>query len=395
MVVHQRDRLDGYDSVASNRNEVPSRVSENATVIPISDLDTGDMLPTVLRTRISIQEWLNYETSTTVINGVFIPSQVSITAVTFLLILGCTTAFCVLTALKIHFAVIIGTVLFMCYVLYMLCLTAFTEPGFLPKNEKNPALIVIDAAKAHASKNRKNITVEFSDQTFRSRNSNVPPIPVIFTSSEWGVVFSGKTQFEVSKVITGSTAEQLGIDQGFELLSIKVGEKRFPLIPPQDKGLRYCYTCKIARPERSKHCSDCNACCQKFDHHCPWTGTCIGLRNYTYFVRFVSSLFGLIFWILVWTISNLLGLLGTGANSPGILFLGAFLAVCIICVGGLGCYHFHLISQDRTTAESRRGVYRREGFESEEIEDKEAKCVDNCAKICLSPLPPSFIISLR
>jgi len=393
MVVQQRTRVDRYDSVASNRNEV--RDSENTTVIPISDLEAGDMLPTVLRTRISIQEWLNYKTSTTIIKGVFIPSQVSITAITSLLILGCTTAFCVLTALKIHFAVIIGTVLFMCYVLYMLSLTAFTEPGFLPRNKQNPAYVVIDAAKEHAKKNRKNITVEFSDQQSYRRNSNVPPIRCNFTSSEWGVVFSGIKQFEVSKVIAGSSAEKQGIHDGYELVSIKVGEKRFPLIPPQDKGLRYCYTCKIARPERSKHCSDCNACCQKFDHHCPWTGTCIGLRNYTYFVRFVSSLFGLIFWILVWTISNLLGLLGTGASSPGILFLGAFLAVCIICVGGLGCYHFHLISQDRTTAESRRGVYRREGFESEETEEKEGKCVDNCAKLCLSPLPPSAIISLR
>jgi len=283
----------------------------------------------------------------------------------------------------------------MCYVLYMLSLTAFTEPGFLPKNEKNPALVVIDAAKEHARNCKKNITVEFAYQPrLRAWNANLPK-RCSFTSSEWGVVFGGIKQFEVSRIIPGSTAEQLGIQEGFELLSIKVDEKRFPLIPPQDKGLRYCYTCKIARPERSKHCSKCNACCQKFDHHCPWTGNCIGLRNYTYFIRFVSSLFGLIFWILVWTISYLLGLLGKEANSQGILFLGAFLAVCIICVGGLGCYHFHLISQDRTTAESRRGVYRREGFESEETEDKETKCVHNCAKLCLSPLPPSAIISLR
>jgi len=389
-----RDRIDRYDS-ASNSNEVPSRVSEN-TVIPISDLGTGNMLPTVLRTRISIEEWLSYQTATTIINGVFIPSQVCITTVTALLILGCTTAFCVLTAVKIHFAVIIGTVLFMCYVLYMLGLTAFTEPGFLPRNEKNPALIVIDAAKEHARKTGKNIAVEFSDQSnYNARKSNLQPIRCNFRSSEWGVVFGGVKQFEVSRVISGSTAEKQGIRQGFWLLSIKVGEKMFPLIPPQDNGLRYCWTCKIARPERSKHCSICNACCQKFDHHCPWTGNCIGLRNYTYFVRFVSSLFGLIFWILVWAISNLVGLLGTGTNSPGILFLGAFLGICIICVGGLGCYHFHLISQDRTTAESRRGVYRREGFDPEETKKRRGKCVDNCTELCFSPLPQSAIISLR
>jgi len=395
MVVNHRDRIDKYDSVASNRTEA-SRFSEKTKVISASDLETGDMLPTVLRTRISIEEWLNYPTKTTIINGVFIPSQVSITTLTALLILGCTTAFCVLTAFKIHFALIIGTVPFMCYVLYMLSLTAFTEPGFLPRNDKNPAYNLIDAAKEHARNNRKKVTVEFSEQSsYRARKSNVPPIRCNFTSPKWGVIFNGSNQYEVSSVVPGSTAEKLGVHVGYELISIKVGKKNFPLYPPQDMGLRYCYTCKIARPERSKHCSECNACCQKFDHHCPWTGTCIGLRNYTYFVRFVSSLFGLIFWILAWTISNLMGFLGSGANSPGILGLGAFLCICIICVGGLGCYHFHLISQDRTTAESRRGVYRREGFELEEKENTRNKCVDNCAKLCLSPLPPSAIISLR
>lgn len=100
------------------------------------------------------------------------------------------------------------------------------------------------------------------------------------------------------------------------------------------------------KPERTHFCSICHCAISYWDHHCPFTGNCIGLRNYSNF--FVGLCYGLLGSLYAATITwpffyscNLKPLFTgeheqrmvcreVGANSY--IFLPTFLG-CYICIG--------------------------------------------------------------
>ena len=67
------------------------------------------------------------------------------------------------------------------------------------------------------------------------------------------------------------------------------------------KKFYYCNVCKIWAnlEKKTMHCPECNICVEGNDHHCPWTGKCIGRRNHCSFIIFVSSVFVLFVYLII------------------------------------------------------------------------------------------------
>jgi palmitoyltransferase ZDHHC9/14/18 len=68
---------------------------------------------------------------------------------------------------------------------------------------------------------------------------------------------------------------------------------------------KLCDSCNIIKPLRSTHCADCNNCVERFDHHCPWIGTCVAKRNYRYFFTFILLLNFLTLHMIVFSIVHI------------------------------------------------------------------------------------------
>ncbi|KAF1769762.1 hypothetical protein GCK72_001579 [Caenorhabditis remanei] len=129
--------------------------------------------------------------------------------------------------------------------------------------------------------------------------------------------------------------------------------------------MKYCTTCRLYRPPRCSHCAICDNCVLMFDHHCPWVGNCIGLRNYTYFYRFVFCLSILVIYLFACAVTHM-SLLAQQMpfgevmrKTPGSVVV---IVVCFLTtwsIIGLACFHTYLLCADLTTNEDLKGLYRK------------------------------------
>jgi len=203
-------------------------------------------------------------------------------------------------------------------------------------------------------------------------------------------------------------------------------------------GYRYCSTCNVFRPPRSKHCNSCNCCVSQFDHHCPWIGNCIGQRNHRYFFLFLITISALTILVTLSCIQVLVKAYQEAAAlpmSPGpvlntntsldssesgsdgsslphwvphhantmqhptelqrlwtailsmplVVVMGTFTLLCAWSLTSLTCFHALIITLAQTTNERVRGVYQYSGT----VNTADRGCCNNWISALCGRTPPS------
>lgn len=124
----------------------------------------------------------------------------------------------------------------------------------------------------------------------------------------------------------------------------------------RDGRFRLCRTCRVWKPDRTHHCSTCNKCILKMDHHCPWIPGCVGFKNQRYFVQFLihSTVYALT--VLAITSAQLYMWFDDGAFERELIdlrllavwLLAFVVSIAMLCFTGFSVYQ---VTKNQTTIE--------------------------------------------
>ena len=103
-----------------------------------------------------------------------------------------------------------------------------------------------------------------------------------------------------------------------------------------------CAKCCFPKPKQARHCSTCNRCVLRMDHHCHWLDSCVGKDNYSSFLRLELQFFAA---ALLSMIGCAIASVNTIARGPAQFLPWVALTVLLLVIVKLlsACLFFHVI----------------------------------------------------
>lgn len=190
------------------------------------------------------------------------------------------------------------------------------------------------------------------------------------------------------------------------------GKKLLYLIESVDFD-RICPVCEIVRSPLTRHCVICNKCVERYDHHCPWIDSCVGVRNHNYFFALLITVFtDFIISICLSIMASIVLMFNTNlsycdTNSPAVMpdivchfksysvgmlcgvatgTLSIMLVFCVLFTGGLCGVQTCNYCAGKTTNER---------FGSSGSSRRDRGCPRNCLDFCRRTIVPSQSYLLR
>uniref|UniRef100_A0A8B9T1M5 Palmitoyltransferase n=1 Tax=Anas platyrhynchos TaxID=8839 RepID=A0A8B9T1M5_ANAPL len=191
---------------------------------------------------------------------------------------------------------------------------------------------------------------------------------VMFVWSYWKTIFTSPASPSNEFCLSKADKEQYEKEERpeFQQEILRRAANDLPIYTTtESRAIRYCDRCQLIKPDRCHHCSACDICVLKMDHHCLWVNNCVGFSNYKFFLLFLmysvlSCLFVaatvLQYFIKCWTKE-----LTDAYAKYHILCLFFVAAIAFIGIQWLFSRHCWLVGKNRSTIESFRAPMFRNG----------------------------------
>ncbi|XP_006632707.1 palmitoyltransferase ZDHHC15B [Lepisosteus oculatus] len=182
---------------------------------------------------------------------------------------------------------------------------------------------------------------------------------VMFSWTYWKSIFTPPSQPSKKFHLSYTDKERYEMEERPEVQKQILLEiaKKLPVFTRAASGaIRFCDRCQVIKPDRCHHCSVCEMCVLKMDHHCPWVNNCIGFSNYKFFLLFLS--YSMLYCVFIaatvfqYFIKFWEGELSNGPAKFHVLFLMFVALMFFVSLMFLFSYHCWLVAKNRSTLEA-------------------------------------------